>query len=164
MCDCSQFEDLYWWFTFRQYFTGICKTSFFTEKNRVSICSICPGRPQDSTLNWGKRGTTILGLYWGAEDFQRQNWEGVLNKVRAKLSKLNWLLPLLSYRGRSLIINNQTSSSLWHRLIVLVPPPGLVKEMQVPPGLSWFGFWLILQVISILDVEPLWFKSLFLSR
>lgn len=47
-----------------------------------------------------------------------QNWERVLGKVEAKLSKCKWLLAQLSYRGRVLIISNLVASSLWHRLKV----------------------------------------------
>ena len=53
-----------------------------------------PGLP--GNLKWGKGGAKILGVYLGTEDFQRQNWEGVLDKVEAKLSKWKWLLPHLS--------------------------------------------------------------------
>lgn len=58
-----------------------------------------PGLP--GNLTWGNRGIKVLGVYLGSEDFQRQNWDGVLEKVEAKL-----LFPQLSYRGRILIANN----------------------------------------------------------
>ena len=38
-------------------------------------------------LRWGRRGMKILGVHLRSEDFQRQNWEGVLDKVEAKLTK-----------------------------------------------------------------------------
>lgn len=47
-----------------------------------------------------------------------------------RLSKWKWLLPQLSYRGQVLIVNNLVASTLWHRLIVLPPPRGLVEEIQ----------------------------------
>ena len=81
-------------------------------------------------IRWGRRGIKVLGVQLGTDEFQKQNWEGVLDKVEAKLSKWKWLLPQLSYRGRALIVNNLVASSLWHKLIVLAPPPGLVKELQ----------------------------------
>ena len=80
-----------------------------------------PGLP--GNLKWGKGGAEILGVYLGTEDFQRQNWEGVLDKVEMVATS-----PVL--QGRTLIINNLVASSLWHRLIVLVPLPGHVKEVQ----------------------------------
>uniref|UniRef100_A0A669D6D2 Reverse transcriptase domain-containing protein n=1 Tax=Oreochromis niloticus TaxID=8128 RepID=A0A669D6D2_ORENI len=81
-------------------------------------------------LRWGKRGINTLGVYLGSDDLVKQNWEGVREKVEAKLSKWNRLLPYLSYRGRVLVANNLVASSLWHRLLVLVPPPGLLEEVQ----------------------------------
>uniref|UniRef100_A0A669BQM4 Reverse transcriptase domain-containing protein n=1 Tax=Oreochromis niloticus TaxID=8128 RepID=A0A669BQM4_ORENI len=81
-------------------------------------------------LRWGRRGINTLGVYLGSGDFVKQNWEGVREKVEAKLSKWNRLLPYLSYRGRVLVANNLVASSLWHRLLVLVPPPGLLEEVQ----------------------------------
>ncbi len=50
--------------------------------------------------------------------------------MSAKLSKWNWLLPQLSYRGRVLVINNLAASMLWHRTIVLEPPEELISNIQ----------------------------------
>ena len=47
-----------------------------------------------------------MGVYLGSEDFQKQKWEGVVEKVCARLSKWRWLLPQWSYRGRVLVANN----------------------------------------------------------
>ncbi|KAJ3583936.1 hypothetical protein NHX12_015433 [Muraenolepis orangiensis] len=81
-------------------------------------------------LGWGNRGLKVLGVWLGSEDMVAQNWEGLLGKVQAKLAKWKWLLPQLSYRGRVLVANNLVASSLWHRLQVLTPPPGLMKQLQ----------------------------------
>ena len=81
-------------------------------------------------LTWGRRGLKVLRLHLGSKEIERQNWEGVLGKVQAKLSKWKWLLPQLSYRGRILIVNNLVAASLWHRLQVLTPPPGLMEQLQ----------------------------------
>ncbi|KAJ3602351.1 hypothetical protein NHX12_030109 [Muraenolepis orangiensis] len=80
-------------------------------------------------LGWGNRGVKVLGVWLGSEDMVAQNWEGLLGKL-AKLAKWKWLLPQLSYRGRVLVANNLVASSLWHRLQVLTPPPGLMKQLQ----------------------------------
>ena len=66
----------------------------------------------------------------GTEGFQKKNWEGVKEKVCARLSKWKWLLPQLSYRGRVLVANNLVASTLWHKLIALTPPRGLIEEIQ----------------------------------
>ena len=81
-------------------------------------------------LEWGKEGLKVLGVFLGTEGFQNKNWEGVKEKVCARLSKWKWLLPQLSYRGRVLVANNLVASTLWHRLIALTPPRGLMEDIQ----------------------------------
>ncbi len=36
----------------------------------------------------------------------QKNWEGVVDKVKGRLDKWKWLIPKLSYIGRTLIVNN----------------------------------------------------------
>lgn len=51
-------------------------------------------------------------------------------KIKGRLQKWKWLLPQLSYRGRTLIINNLVGSSLWHKLACVDPLlPKLQGEM-----------------------------------
>jgi len=66
----------------------------------------------------------------GSNDFQKQNWEGILEKVCSKLSEWKWLLPQLSYRGRILVTNILVASTLWHTITVLQPSAGLIEEIQ----------------------------------
>ncbi|XDV49743.1 hypothetical protein PO909_018933 [Leuciscus waleckii] len=88
------------------------------------------GPPQlPEGLKWGKEGFKVLGVYLGTDKYKEKNWEGLLGKVVAKLSKWNWLLPELSYRGR-VLTNNLTASMLWHKLNVLEPPEDSIKEIQ----------------------------------
>uniref|UniRef100_A0A8D3BRM1 Reverse transcriptase domain-containing protein n=1 Tax=Scophthalmus maximus TaxID=52904 RepID=A0A8D3BRM1_SCOMX len=81
-------------------------------------------------LEWGQEGLKVLGVFLGSEGFQKKNWAGVKEKVCARLSKWKWLLPQLSYRGRALVVNNLVASTLWHKLIALTPPRGLIEEVQ----------------------------------
>lgn len=81
-------------------------------------------------LNWGKEGLKVRGVFLGTEQFQLNNWEGIKEKVCATLSKWKWLLPQLSYRGRVIVANSLVASTLWHRLIVLSPPRGLMEDIQ----------------------------------
>ncbi len=81
-------------------------------------------------LLWGRAGFKYLGVFLGTNDYRQQNWEGLLEKVRARLSHWKWLLPQLSYRGRVLICNNLVASSLWHRMMILEPPEDLVRQIQ----------------------------------
>uniref|UniRef100_A0A3B3DKH2 Reverse transcriptase domain-containing protein n=1 Tax=Oryzias melastigma TaxID=30732 RepID=A0A3B3DKH2_ORYME len=82
------------------------------------------------SLNWTSCGLKILGLYFGPGEFQAQNWVGLLDKVRARLSSWKWLLPQLSFRGRALVANNLVASMLWHKLLVLCPPTNLLNDIQ----------------------------------
>ncbi|KAF7647193.1 hypothetical protein LDENG_00176080 [Lucifuga dentata] len=89
-------------------------------------------------LQWGNRGLQVLGVYLDTEGYQQQNWEGVREKVCAKLSKWKWLLPQLSYRGRVLV-----TSTLWHRLTVLSPPRGFIEDIQrTLVDFLWSGHWI----------------------
>ncbi|KAF1375259.1 hypothetical protein PFLUV_G00237720 [Perca fluviatilis] len=81
-------------------------------------------------LEWGKEGLKVLGVFWGSEGFVKKNWEGVKEKVCARLSRWTWLLPQLSNRGRVLVANNLVASTLWHKLIAIVPPRGLMEDVQ----------------------------------
>ncbi len=81
-------------------------------------------------LQWARAGFKYLGVFWGTNDYRQQNWEGLLEKVRARLSHWKWLLPQLSYRERVLICNNLVASSLWHRMMILEPPEDLVRQIQ----------------------------------
>lgn len=60
----------------------------------------------------------------------QKNWDGVLQKVKGRLDKWKWLLPNMSYRGRTLIVNNLVASFLWHRLVCIDPPVNLIAEIQ----------------------------------
>lgn len=57
-------------------------------------------------LRWGKGGLRVLGVFLGSDNFRNKNWEGLEEKVCARLSRWKWLLPQLSYRGRVLVANN----------------------------------------------------------
>lgn len=78
----------------------------------------------------GKRRFKNVRVFLGNEQFQNKNWEGMLEKVSSQLFKWKSLLPLMSYRGRVLVINNLAASTLWHRLIVMEPPKELICKIQ----------------------------------
>lgn len=87
-----------------------------------------PKLPKNVKCN--KTGFKYLGVFLGNDDFEKKNWEGLVDRVHAKLSKWKWLLPQLSYRGRVLIANNLIASTLWHKFMVLDPPMVLIREIQ----------------------------------
>ena len=66
-------------------------------------------------------------MFLGDETQMKENWDNVLEKVKGWL--LKWLLPKMSYRGRTLITNNLVSSTVWH-LLACVDPPSLLAEAQ----------------------------------
>ena len=81
-------------------------------------------------LKWIKDGFKYLGIYLGKKSVMEKNWETVTEKIEGKLSKWRWLLPLMSMRGRVLVLNNLVASQLWHRLSCVDPPPNLLAEIQ----------------------------------
>lgn len=83
-----------------------------------------------NNVQWGTLGLKYLGVYLGQEEYKKRNWEGLVEKVCARLSSWKWLLPQLSYRGRVLIANNLIASMLWHKLMVVDPPGMLIDEIQ----------------------------------
>ncbi|KAI4881111.1 hypothetical protein NFI96_017176, partial [Prochilodus magdalenae] len=89
-----------------------------------------PLPPLPGAVEWDRKGFKVLGVWLGTEDVEIKNWEGLVEKVRARLSRWSWLLPQLSYRGRVLIANNLIASALWHKFTVLNPPRGLIKDIQ----------------------------------
>ncbi|KAI4886392.1 hypothetical protein NFI96_001747 [Prochilodus magdalenae] len=89
-----------------------------------------PLPPLPGAIEWDRKGFKVLGVWLGTEDVKIKNWEGLVEKVRARLSRWSWLLPQLSYRGRVLIANNLIASALWHKFTVLNPPGGLIKDIQ----------------------------------
>lgn len=50
--------------------------------------------------------------------------------IEGTLGRWKWLLPRMSYRERTLIINNLVASTLWHRLASLEPPVGLLSKIK----------------------------------
>lgn len=52
-------------------------------------------------LSWNKKGFKYLGVYLGNYEMLQKNWEGSLEKMQGRLEKWRWLLPKLSYRGRT---------------------------------------------------------------
>ncbi len=69
-------------------------------------------------------------MFLGDDSVSQKNWDGMLEKVRGRLDKWKWLLPNMSFRGRTLIVNNLVASLLWHRLVCIDPPVKLMAEIQ----------------------------------
>ena len=84
-------------------------------------------------LMWKREGLKYLGVYIGNETIVQKNWEGVAGNIQGRLNKWKWLKPQLSYRGRTLIINNLVASAililpfalLLHNVMMHIEHPGL---------------------------------------
>ncbi len=98
--------------------------AFATKKDSLNGL-VLPGG-----LVWKTGGLKYLGVFLGDELFLKKNWEGVLESIEGRLKRWRWLLPSMSFRGRTLIINNLVSSSLWHKLAVVDPPSNLLSQVQ----------------------------------
>ncbi|TWW69204.1 hypothetical protein D4764_18G0000100 [Takifugu flavidus] len=83
-----------------------------------------PVLPQN--LAWRKDGLKYLGVFIGDEATMKRNWLDTIERVEGKIEKWKWLLPRMSYRGRTLVPNNLVVSVLWHRLNCLEPPQGVL--------------------------------------
>ncbi|KAK3546765.1 hypothetical protein QTP70_035205, partial [Hemibagrus guttatus] len=81
-------------------------------------------------LVWKKDGFKYLGVYLGNIEFLNKNWEGTVEHVKGRLSRWKWLIPRMSYRGRTLVINNLAASFLWHKLACMDPPLNLLASIQ----------------------------------
>ncbi|XP_053533103.1 transposon TX1 uncharacterized 149 kDa protein isoform X1 [Ictalurus punctatus] len=81
-------------------------------------------------LAWKEGGFKYLGVYLGSTEFLNKNWEDVVEKIKGRLNRWKWLVPKMSYRGRTLVINNLAASTLWHKLACVDPPPNLLSNIQ----------------------------------
>ena len=73
-------------------------------------------------LEWAWDGIFYLGVFLGTQNFVFKNWEFLINKTERRLLKWKGLLRHISYRGRTLVINNLAASMLWHIFTALQPP------------------------------------------
>ncbi|KAK3516433.1 hypothetical protein QTP70_012487, partial [Hemibagrus guttatus] len=83
---------------------------------------------------WAVIGQDVLDVL--RDSIQREH-------VKGRLSRWKRLVPKMSYRGRTLVINNLAASSLWHKLACVDPPPNLLANIQAQlvdffwGGLHW---------------------------
>ena len=82
-------------------------------------------------IKWNNKGLKLLGVYLGNDkSFTDQNWTTLVQKVENKLAFWSRFAPSMSYRGRSLVINNLVSSQLLYCFNGIPPLVGDVKYIQ----------------------------------
>ncbi|KAK3516367.1 hypothetical protein QTP70_009921 [Hemibagrus guttatus] len=103
----------------------------WTKSEAILVGEWGGGQPSlPGGLAWKRGGFKYLGVYLGTNEFLNKNWEGTVEHVKGRLSRWKRLVPKMSYRGRMLVINNLTASSLWHKLACMDPPPNLLANIQ----------------------------------
>ncbi|KAK3516272.1 hypothetical protein QTP70_008645 [Hemibagrus guttatus] len=103
----------------------------WTKSEAILVGEWGGGQPSlPGGLAWKRGGFKYLGVYLGTNEFLNKNWEGSIEHVKGRLTRRKWLVPKMSYRGRTLVINNLTASSLWHKLACVDPPPNLLANIQ----------------------------------
>ncbi|KAK3550043.1 hypothetical protein QTP86_018661, partial [Hemibagrus guttatus] len=116
----------------------------WTKSEAILVGEWGGGQPSlPGGLAWKRGGFKYLGVYLGTNEFLNKNWEGSVEHVKGRLSRWKRLVPKMSYRGRTLVINNLAASSLWHKLACVDPPPNLLANIQAQlvdffwDGLHW---------------------------
>ncbi|KAK3539285.1 hypothetical protein QTP86_033694, partial [Hemibagrus guttatus] len=116
----------------------------WTKSEAILVGEWGGGQPSlPGGLAWKRGGFKYLGAYLGTNEFLNKNWEGSVEHVKGRLSRWKRLVPKMSYRGRTLVINNLAASSLWHKLACVDPPPNLLANIQAQlvdffwDGLHW---------------------------
>ncbi|KAK3528249.1 hypothetical protein QTP86_028483 [Hemibagrus guttatus] len=98
----------------------------WTKSEAILVGEWGGGQPSlPGGLAWKRGGFKYLGVYLGTNEFLNKNWEGSVEHVKGRLSRWKWLVLKMSYRGRTLVINNLAASSLWHKLACVDPPPNI---------------------------------------
>ncbi|KAK3541356.1 hypothetical protein QTP86_023072 [Hemibagrus guttatus] len=116
----------------------------WTKSEAILVGEWGGGQPSlPGGLAWKRGGFKYLGVYLGTNEFLNKNWEGSVEHVKGRLSRWKRLVPKMSYRGRTLVINNLAASSLWRKLACVDPPPNLLANIQAQlvdfflDGLHW---------------------------
>ncbi|KAK3567956.1 hypothetical protein QTP86_027412 [Hemibagrus guttatus] len=126
----------------------------WTKSEAILVGEWGGGQPSlPGGLVWKRGGFKYLGVYLGTNEFLNKNWEGSAEHVKGRLSRWKRLVPKMSYRGRTLVINNLAASSLWHKLACVDPPPNLLANIQAQLVDFWDGLHWIPQSVLHLPKE-----------
>ena len=82
-------------------------------------------------IKWNNKGLKVLGTFLGNTPmWLDKNWSDIIDKIESKLDWWARYAPSMSYRGRTLVINQLIASKLLHRLVCLCPPTMLINNIQ----------------------------------
>ena len=79
-------------------------------------------------FNWEKKSLKILGLYFGTEMTNKQNWEQRIQKFNRTLNL--WKMRDLSFRGKAVVVNQLVASALWYPATILHFPRWVIKRIN----------------------------------
>ncbi|KAK3508573.1 hypothetical protein QTP70_032908, partial [Hemibagrus guttatus] len=117
----------------------------WTKSEAILVGEWGGGQPSlPGGLAWKRGGFKYFGVYLGTNEFLNKNCEGSVEHVKGRLSRWKQLvLQGMSYRGRTLVINNLAASSLWNKLACVDAPSNLLANIQAQlvdffwDGLHW---------------------------
>ena len=101
------------------------------EKSKGLWCGSWKNR-RDSPLNmvWSSEPLKLLGIFLGNSHITELNFAHAVPQVKKILNAWAPIAKALSYRGRTLVINQICAPLLWHRFSCLSPPAPLLLELR----------------------------------
>ncbi|KAK3519971.1 hypothetical protein QTP70_009635 [Hemibagrus guttatus] len=85
----------------------------WTKSEAILVGEWGGGQPSlPGGLAWKRGGFKYLGVYLGTNEFLNKNWEGSVEHVKGRLSRWKRLVPMMSYRGRTLGHRDAPESSV----------------------------------------------------
>ena len=87
-------------------------------------------------LDWSPKKLKILGVYLGIGDLEEANWRPLIDAVANVLS--SWRQRILSFRGRSLVINALALACVWYVASLIHMRPWVLKDLN---SLVFDFFW-----------------------
>lgn len=88
---------------------------------------------EDSPLgiNFNSDGLKMLGVFIGNNsEFEDKNWDNIESMINKKIDSWKGLAPILSIRGRILIVNQLAASKIMYKIPVLTPPKDLLVSLE----------------------------------
>ena len=82
-------------------------------------------------IKWTNSGLKLLGVYLGnSKECVNKNWTELVQKIESKFDFWNRFASTMSYRGRTIVINQLISSKLVYCFTSLTPPHDTLAHIQ----------------------------------